>query len=237
MRIALIADLHGNMPAIEAVSAHIATQHIDATYCLGDLIGKGPSSAEAFDWAMENCDVVIQGNWDEAVCKGIYLRPETLSFHQAALCEDRLKRLSALPFEHRLTLSGRKIRLIHGRPFVDEALGSDSPIEKRMQLFDTDDGYAPDVVGFADVHRPFYQHMRSGVLFNTGSVGNPLAGQPYASYLILEGTLGDAIAPLLYTIVQLPYDREEAIRQAEATPDMPQREAYINEVQTGRYSR
>lgn len=236
MRIALLADLHGNMPAVEAVDAHIRTQRIDAIFCLGDMVGKGPRSADALDWALSRCDVVIQGNWDEALWQG-HLMPESIRYHAGQLGAERMRLLQSLPYEHRLTFAGRKVRLVHGRPLVDEALGSDSPLEKRMALFDTDDGYLPDVVGFADVHRPFYQHMCRGVLLNTGSVGNPLAGQPYASYVILEGEMGDAPGPILHTIVQLPYDRDEAVRQAMAARDMPMRDAFINEVRTGRYSR
>lgn len=236
MRIALLGDLHGNMPAVEAVDAHIHTQHIDAIYCLGDLIGKGPRSAEAFDWAVDRCDVILVGNWDELLWQDPPPFP-SLAWHKAQLGDARVKKLASFPYEHRFTFAGRRFRLVHGRPFVDEALGSDSPIEKRMALFDAEDGYTPEVVGFADVHRPFYQHMRRGVLFNTGSVGNPLALQPYASYIIIEGEMGDVMGPLTYTIVQLPYDREEAVRQAEMAVDMPMRDAFIQEVRTGRYSR
>lgn len=236
MKIALLGDLHGNMPAVQAMDAYLQAQQVDAIYCLGDIIGKGPSNAEAFDWAMARCDVVLVGNWDELLWKVSPLS-EMLAWYSAQLGPERLRRLSALPYEHRFVFSGRRFRLVHGRPFVDEALASDSPLKERMRLFDTGDDYRPQVVCFADVHRPFYQHMAAGVLCNTGSVGNPLAMQPYASCLILEGEPGANEAPLTYTIVQLPYDREEAVRQALRAEGMPLRDAYIKEVRTGRYSR
>lgn len=237
MRLALIADLHGNLPALEAVAAHIQTQRIDKIYCLGDLVGKGPRSAETLDWARANCDLVLQGNWDECIWAGKYMDNATLDWYRKQLGKERLAYLQGLPLEHRMMFAGRRVRLLHGRPIVPWALGSDDPVEQRMQLFDTPDGYAPEMVGFADVHRPFYQHMRGGVLFNTGSVGNPLAGQPWASYVILEGEMGDAHGPVTHTIVQLPYDREEAVRQAEEAEGLPLQTAFVNEIKTGRYSR
>ena len=42
MKYALISDIHANLPALEAVLAHIETQGVDATYHLGDLVGYGP---------------------------------------------------------------------------------------------------------------------------------------------------------------------------------------------------
>lgn len=235
MKIALMGDLHGNMPAVRAACEDARQRHADALYCLGDLVGKGPGSAETMDWALSNCDVVLKGNWDEAICMNLF--PQAPWF-RAQLGEARIARLSALPFEHRFMFSGRKIRLLHGRPITRDTVYSDSPIEERRALFQTEDGYAPDIVGFADIHRPFYEQINQlGTLFNTGSVGNPLAFQPHPSYAILEGEMGDAWGALCITIVQVPYDRDEAIRQAELSPDLPYKDAFIREVRTGQYSR
>lgn len=232
MRIAMLGDLHGNMVAVKAVASHIAAQHIDAIYCLGDLVGKGPRSPETMDWALANCEVVLQGNWDELVyCKAP-------NWYSAQLGEARLRTLRALPFEHRFTFAGRKIRLLHGRPIVSDVVYCTAPEDKRLELFATADAYAPDVVAYADIHRPFWQPIDNvGILLNTGSVGNPLGGNPVASYAILEGDMGGTFGPLLYTFVQLPYDRDEAIRQAEAADGLPKPEAFINEIRTGHYSR
>jgi predicted phosphodiesterase len=42
MRIAIFSDIHGNLPALEAVLSDIASLHVDAVYCLGDLVGYAP---------------------------------------------------------------------------------------------------------------------------------------------------------------------------------------------------
>lgn len=237
MKIALLGDLHGNWPAVEAVDRHIKAQGVDKVYCLGDLVGKGPRSPETMDWALARCQVVLRGNWDE----GVALAPPDSAggqWYKKQLGEARCEALRTLPWEHRFAFAGRRVRLLHGRPLVPEVVYSDAPEAARRKLFEGPDGYAPDLVIFADIHRPFYQQIPPlGVLMNTGSVGNPLAGQPFPSYLVLEGEPGEAPGPLSYTFFQLEYDREEAVRQAEETPDLPLREAFIREVRTGYYSR
>src|SRR5262245_65124320 len=62
--IALISDLHGNIPALEAVLHDIKRRNISRIFCLGDLVGKGPHSEKVVDICQEVCEVTIQGNWD-----------------------------------------------------------------------------------------------------------------------------------------------------------------------------
>ena len=52
MRIALVADLHGNRPATLALERDLARTQPDRVLCLGDIVGKGPSNDFTFDWAM-----------------------------------------------------------------------------------------------------------------------------------------------------------------------------------------
>lgn len=52
--IAIISDIHGNLPALDAVFKDISDRGIKTIYCLGDLTGKGPSSAEVVDKIREN---------------------------------------------------------------------------------------------------------------------------------------------------------------------------------------
>ena len=53
--IALVADLHGNLPAVEALERDLTARRIRRVWCLGDMVGKGPSSAETLDWAAARC--------------------------------------------------------------------------------------------------------------------------------------------------------------------------------------
>jgi len=64
--IALVSDIHANLEALEAVSADIASKKVEATFCLGDIVGYGPDPKACLDRAME-FEFTILGNHDHAV--------------------------------------------------------------------------------------------------------------------------------------------------------------------------
>ncbi len=231
--IALVADLHGNLPATEAVDRDIRARGIKRIWCLGDVVGKGPSSPETFDWAYARCEFILQGNWDEGISRKLFPKDE---FYYRQLGEKRMKILSELPLEHICTLSGRKTRLFHGRPILPEPYYVHSEYEALAPCFDPD----YEVVGYADVHR---QGMRilgfRGILFNTGSVGNGL-GVAMAQYAILrcEPDSGEK-APLDVSLITVPYDRDRAVRDTEEAGKrgLVNWELFRQEILTGVYAR
>lgn len=227
MKIALIADLHGNMPAVRALEADLKRQAVDATWCLGDLVGKGPSSDLTYDWAVAHCAVILGGNWDYGIGRRDYQRDE---FYHSQLGDARLEHLAALPPERHLTLSGRKIRLIHGRPVMQGLHYIQDPKERLLPLLEPDF----DMVIYADCHRQGARTLK-GQIINIGSVGNGL-GIPLVQYAILEGEPGERKAPLEVRLLTLPYDNQAAAQDALDADGLPDREAYIKEVLTGEYA-
>lgn len=228
MRVALIADLHGNMPAVEALAADLARRGIRQVWCLGDIVGKGPDSDQTFDWAMANCALILRGNWDEGL--GLKLFPND-GFYFEQLGEQRLEALRALPLEKHLYVSGRKLRLLHGRPAMQSLLPPQGEAAALQALFEPDF----DVVGYADTHRQGLRTLQ-GLLFNTGSVGNGL-GVNMVQYAILEGKEGRGKAPFDIQFVTLPYDVKKAVQAALAQPALPYGYHYIREITTGQYTR
>ena len=65
-RIALLSDVHGNLPAFQAVLADIERVGVDAQWCLGDLVGYGAQPDECVALAREECDLCLIGNHDLA---------------------------------------------------------------------------------------------------------------------------------------------------------------------------
>jgi predicted phosphodiesterase len=64
-RIAIITDIHGNLPALVAALAAIDHAGCDTVYCLGDVIGIGPYPAECLDLLLQRSDVrFVMGNHD-----------------------------------------------------------------------------------------------------------------------------------------------------------------------------
>ncbi|MHC5113544.1 MAG: metallophosphoesterase family protein [Planctomycetota bacterium] len=66
-RYAVISDIHGNLYAFRAVLAAMASLDIEGVICLGDTVGYGPHPGECLDLVVRHCDVVVQGNHDQAV--------------------------------------------------------------------------------------------------------------------------------------------------------------------------
>jgi predicted phosphodiesterase len=218
-RIALISDIHGNVPALEAVLEDIARRGVARILCLGDLDGRGPSGPEVVDRVRACCEAVVRGNWEDGLTDPRNDHP-LARWYQARLGPERLAYLAALPLTVDLELGGRRIRLLHASPQnLYEHVFPDAPEERLLAMFEntelTGDGPLPEVVIYGDTHLPFWRPFGSRVLLNVGSVGSPLDGQPHATYAIIEGQEGPAFGPLGYTIVRVPYDVERAILDAQ----------------------
>lgn len=233
MRIALLADLHGNWPATKALEKDLAAQRVDRIFCLGDAVGKGPSSDRTLDWAVANCEVLLGGNWDYGLG---YQKFPMDAFYWQQLGDQRLAFLKNLPMEHHLTLSGRRVRLFHGRPVMEELITIRNEAGEIQPFFMDEQGERFDVVGYADAHRQAMRTMTPGLFFNCGSVGNAL-GEPHCCYAIMEGEENDSAAPFQISFRALPYDRVQAVLDAKKTPEIPHIEAFIREIETGVYSR
>lgn len=233
VKIAFVADLHGNWPAVCALEEDLRRQQPDRIICLGDVVGKGPSNALTYDWAMKNCDLIIGGNWDYGVGEKAF--PMDAAYWNQ-LGEERLAVLRSLPRESEMMLSGRRVRLMHGRPVMNTLITVKDSLEDIQPFFTDAQGKPYDVVLYADAHRQAMRTVNPGLFINTGSVGNGL-GVAYCCYAIVEAEPGDAPAPFEVRLRQLPYDRAQAVRDAEAAPDVPRIDTYINEIKTAVYSR
>ncbi|MBJ6364281.1 metallophosphoesterase family protein [Paenibacillus sp. GCM10012307] len=236
-KIAVISDVHGNMPALEAVAKDLEQRGIREVICLGDLVGKGPDSDKSVDRIRLLCQTVIRGNWDDFIPNPT--DNDTLEWHRRKLGVERMDYLKSLPFSVEFHMSGRLIRLFHASPrSVYERIQPWDSMEARLSLFDssplTSSGHPADVAGYGDIHNAYLQHVGGKTLFNTGSVGNPLE-IPQASYAILEGMHGsDSPAPFNIQLIRVPYDNERAVQDA-VDANMPDLDNYIREIRTARY--
>lgn len=235
-RIAIISDIHGNMPALEAVLEDIRNRNIERIVCLGDLAGKGPSSAEAVDKIKACCEVVIKGNWDYFLTEKE--NQEIFMWHQKKLGVERLKYLKKLPLYKEIYISGKLLRLCHASPndlFHRVYLSTEQ--SKRLKLFEATPtlNTEADVVGYGDIHGAHIDNFKGKTIFNVGSVGNPLDGITQASYGIIDGKWEDTNkGSLIISLVRVPYDIELAIQHANVT-NMPEKLEYINELKTAIY--
>ncbi|MBP1964768.1 metallophosphoesterase family protein [Paenibacillus aceris] len=236
-KIALISDIHGNMPAYEAVMNDIQERNVTQIICLGDLVGKGPHSEQIVDRVRETCEIVIQGNWDDFI--GNKATDPVLLWQQERLGQERMAYLKELPFCCEFWMSGKFVRLFHASPrSVYERIQPWDSMESRLSMFESSEACGEqreaDVAGYADVHNAFLQILKGRMLFNTGSVGNPL-DMTQASYVLVEGHYASK-QPGMFNLqhVRVPYNIELAVQHAK-DERMPDAEAYILELRTGQY--
>ncbi|MDP4090177.1 MAG: metallophosphoesterase family protein [Bacillota bacterium] len=234
-RIAIISDIHGNIPALEAVLSDIKGRGISKIFCLGDLAGKGPDSELAVDMIKENCQVVVKGNWDYFMTK--YADNAVIAWHREKLGKERLEYLKRLPVYAEFFMSGRLVRLCHAAPDdIFHRVQFTASYEEKITLFKAPEGEGreSDVVGYGDIHQAYMVNFDGKMLFNTGSVGNPLE-ITQASYAILEGKYEEReYSSISITLIRVPYEIEKAVQKA-IESEMPDLEPYINELRTAEY--
>jgi predicted phosphodiesterase len=202
MRIAVLSDVHGNLPALEAVLD--ALKPYDAVWQLGDVVGYGPQPDEVVARLAAEKATGVRGNHDSAAI-GVL---ETSSFNDDARAvvewtADRIqpatrKWLAALPLR---AIDG-SFTLVHGSPRDPtwEYVYSSSIARANLSEFDTQ--YC--IVGHTHVPLAF-RERRSGsveatvaradakmkldtprLILNPGSVGQPRDGDPRACAMILD---------------------------------------------------
>jgi putative phosphoesterase len=224
MRVAVITDIHANLPALEAALGRIEEVGVDAVYCGGDLVGYGPHPNEVCALIEARGIPTIYGNYDHAIardehdCGCAYVTPHDRELGQGSV-EWTLAHTDAaskafmrdLPFELRWDMDGVRVRLVHGSPRkVNEYLFEDKPASLYERLAK---GAECDVLVFGHTHKPWV-HEYGGVLFvNCGSVGKPKDGDPRAAFAVLDSSEGE----LRVAIERVGYDAAAVAREVAAS--------------------
>lgn len=205
-RIALISDIHGNLPALDAVLSDIEETGLAEIYCLGDLVGYGSDPAGVIDRVRFLNVPTIPGNYDEGIAQrrgecGCHYATEqaradgaaSYRFTEPLVDDERAGWLAALPREIRLEVAGVRVLLAHGSPRkINEYLLPDRTDEQLTRLAEA---AGADVVCVGHVHIPYHRLLLAASgspvhYVSAGSVGKPKDGDPRACWA--ELVFGDA---------------------------------------------
>ena len=202
-RVALVSDIHGNLPAFEAVLADIERAGVDETWCLGDLVGYGAEPDECVALAAERCAVCLVGNHDLVVLGRLNIA--TFSSNAAAAARWTREHIGSDALDYLAGLapadSSGPLGLFHASPRdpVWEYVLSTLQAGECMDAMDTRVG----VVGHSHVALCFWRVEGGGAdgrqtpagaeadlssgewILNPGGVGQPRDGDPRAAWLLL----------------------------------------------------
>jgi len=203
-RIALVSDVHGNLPAFQAVLEEVRGEEVDEIWCLGDLVGYGAQPEECVELARETCTVCLAGNHDLVVTGDIDIGDFSRSAAVAALWTRDNMGEEAIGFLRDLVPmdDARPLGLYHASPRdpIWEYVLSTGQADECMQIMQPRIG----AVGHSHVALFFHKNEPPHVvgsqtpggtrlvvsdgrwLINPGGVGQPRDGDPRAAWLVLD---------------------------------------------------
>ncbi|MBM3144579.1 MAG: metallophosphoesterase family protein [Chloroflexi bacterium] len=213
MKIAVLADIHANYPALLEVAEHVRSWKPDLIFVAGDTVNRGPRSMECLRFIQEKERQegwrVIRGNHEDYVI--VHSQPDAPKagplfelFRYSYWTYEQLgcdaKALEAMPEEVSQNVAGGgEFRGVHASmrssrhgiyPEMD-----DQTLKKLITP-------APTLLAVGHTHRPLVRQVGETLVVNAGSVGLPFDGDPRAGYAQISLVKGSWSAK----IIRLPYD-------------------------------
>ncbi|HWV33518.1 MAG TPA: metallophosphoesterase family protein [Dyadobacter sp.] len=233
MKIALLSDIHANLPAFEAVLEDLEKHNPDVVYCLGDLVGYNVWPNQVIGLVRKHGIATIAGNHDLKVSKvfpseGDCSKEENSEYAYKLIGNKERDYLLTLPrhlrLEFQINDQQLSMLLVHGSPrSINEYLLQELSEDYMVELVRE---FKADILCFGHSHKPYHRIINSGKdgsdhfhhLINTGSVGKPKDGDARACYVLL--TIGQLAGftskdTVQVEFVRIKYDVEKAAQAVE----------------------
>jgi predicted phosphodiesterase len=190
MRIAVLADIHGNLPALEAVAADIGRLNPDLVFVAGDFQNRGPNPREVTKFVARSGWTLLRGNHEDYVIR----QSQSSQTQDAAdyynwlparwtadLTSDFVESIRQLPIATTLIGPDKlSITIAHGSPRSNnEGFFPTTPEAKAKEMIGND---PPGLLCVGHSHLPFVRKLNATLLVNVGSVGFPFDGDRRASF-------------------------------------------------------
>ena len=243
LRLAILGDIHGNLPALEVVLDDIDRQAPDAVYLLGDLLNRCPWAREVLDIVRGRELLSVQGNHDQVLA--LLHTPESWPIfserQRFPIVHWTWEQLRPIDISHLLNLphdllieidSAPPLRLFHGLPgdpFAGIVPGTEEKkIAKQISLYDE------PVIICGHTHQPLDRTVTKGAaisgngpgrscrqrVLNPGSVGMPYNGDTRAQYMLLDLVVENGQQAWKPRFRQLTYDRARVERAFRSSGQM-----------------
>ena len=192
IRIAILADIHGNLPAFEAASKHVSQQKVDQVIIAGDIVNGSPNSKACWSLALSLGCPILRGNHERYVAHFGTSKASPLwatelfaplQWTVEQLSEQDRQCMEQLPLNLRLP-EAPNLFIVHATERGDhDTVESHTPEQGLHDMFPTaKEGYMIR----AHNHYGQVRVWEKGFIITNGSVGLPLDGNPTAQYLLLD---------------------------------------------------
>jgi putative phosphoesterase len=204
-KVALISDIHGNLPALEAVVKDARKSGLEIFLNAGDAVGFGIYPSEVIQALQAPMFLSVVGNVDLEVLEQLRIAKGNRNedFQEPAINELSRKDaqyLRSLPKELRLGIEGKRVLVTHGSPdSVEEHIYPDSPEERLREIASA---ASADIIVTGHTHLQMNRSVDGVTFVNPGSVGRPVNGEPKAEYAVLT------LNPLSVEFRKVNYDIE-----------------------------
>jgi putative phosphoesterase len=212
MKLAVISDVHGNVPALQVVLENIESWNPDKLIVNGDLINRGPSSLQALRLVLDLFPdtIFLKGNHENFVINcgtedepksGIVYEMRRFSHWTYAQVTQEIDRIASWDENMDLDdLDGGSMHITHGT-----RLGDRDGITPRTKDHELPEkiGSEKDIFVTSHTHWPFIRRFNGTTVVNSGSVGTPFDRDYRSSYAQLSYSRGRWLAD----IIRLDYDR------------------------------
>jgi putative phosphoesterase len=223
MLIALLSDIHGNLPALKAAVIEAKNLGAKQIICAGDIVGYGPFPNEVCEYLKTNEISSISGNYDikvldvikhgKSAVESLQKKKRELVIWTAKHLDKKAQRfLRDLPESLEEVLpGGRNLLVVHGSPVSndDDIYPSITPKGLETKLNNT----RPDILACGHTHIPFVKKISGMLIVNCGSTGQSVDGDPRPSYAIISVDEKSANG----RIIRFEYDINETVKALKNT--------------------